>query len=131
MTQPDLFTPFTRSGSSIVPPTAEQRALQRADEGIARATAHAKHVDRDWLDRAEGYVRLHALVHREFLTEDVRAMAEADGLVQAGDHRAWGGVMRRAKDAGIIKANGYAPAKTSNLAPKTKWLSLVCEGATA
>lgn len=125
MTQPDLFTTITRTGSSIVPPTPTELAELRRDQGIERATDHAKRVDREWLEKALGYVRLHALVHREFLTEDVKAMAEADGLVLASDHRAWGGVMRKAKDAGIVKANGYAPARTSNLSPKVKWLSLL------
>ena len=70
-------------------------------------------------------VRLHAVVERRFLTEDVRAMAEADGFASAPDGRAWGAVMRAAARKGIVIANGYAPAKSSNCSAKVLWLSMV------
>ena len=125
---PDLFDrvpiaqKFTRSGSSIVPPTPTELAQQRRDRGIRRSADHAT---REWLDKAVGYVRLHAVVTPSFLTEDVRAMAEADGLPAPPDKRAWGAVMRKAAHAELIKADGYAPSKSSNLSPKVRWRSLL------
>lgn len=118
MTQADLFEKFTRRGDSIVPPTAEEIARIRRDDGIQRAADHA---DDAWRERAIGYVRLHAAVHAEFLAEDVRAVAEHDGLPPPPDGRAWGSVMQTAARRGIVKRVGYAPARSSNLSPKVLW----------
>jgi hypothetical protein len=114
VTQPDLFAPQT----------ARDIAAARRDTGIARASDHARRVDPAWLEKALGYVRLHAMVATAFLTEDVRAMAEADGLPDPPDGRAWGAVMRTAKHRGIVRAAGYAPAKSSNLSPKVWWAAV-------
>jgi len=119
------FDTFTRTGTSIVPPSREELARQRRDTGMHRAADHAERVYPDWQDRAVGYVRLHATVHTQFMAETVRAVAEADGLTLPPDGRAWGAVMRRAQREGIIRADGYAPANSSNRSPKVRWASMV------
>lgn len=112
---------FTRTGTSIVPPTAEELSRARREDGIRRSAAHADAVDPTWRAKAMGYVRLHAVVHATFLTEDVRGMAEADGLPKPPDGRAWGSVMQGAVRARIIRRVGYAPAHSSNGSPKCVW----------
>ncbi len=128
---PDLFDrqsiadKFTRTGQSIVPPTAAELAASRRDDGMQRAARYVRKTDVAWMDKAVGYVRLHALVHRTFMTEDAKAMAEQDGFAQCGDPRVWGNVMRQAQRDGIVVHDGYAPANSSNRAPKCRWRSLV------
>ena len=127
MTQPDLFDrrafveKFTRSGYSIVPPTREEIARQRGTDGMQRAADPAT---REWQDKAVGYVRLYAVVHAEFLAESARAMAEHDGLPVPPSKKAWGAVMQRAAREGIVERIGYAPACSSNGAPKCLWRAL-------
>lgn len=127
MTQADLFEleRFTRRGDSIVPPSAEEIAKRRRDDGIARAAAHADDVDPRWQTRAFRAVAIFARYHPAFLAEDARGMAEREGLPSPPDARAWGAVMRLAARRGVIVADGYGPANSSNRSPKVKWRSLV------
>lgn len=125
MVQPDLFDRFTRQGTSIVPPTAEELAKRRRDDGIARADRHAAANDPWWRDRAFRAVAIFARTHSAFLAEDVRQMAEREGLPPPPDGRAWGAVMQRAQRERVIQADGYAPANSSNRSPKVWWRSLV------
>lgn len=124
MSQSELFA-VTRIGQSIVPPTPQELSRIRADDGIERASEHAKQVSQDWQTKAVGYVRLFALCEPAFLAEDVREMAERDGFDAPPDGRAWGAVMRQAAREGIVVSAGYAPANSSNGSPKVKWRSLV------
>jgi len=65
--------------------------------GHARAKQAAEHAERaspEWNAKADGYVKLHALVNPYFRTEQVRIMAEADGFEPPPDKRAWGHVMK-------------------------------------
>ena len=116
---------FTRRGDSIVPPTREERARTARDRGMARSSDHADRESHNWQTRAVGYVRLYATVYDKFLCEDVRETAEADGFDLPPCKTAWGSVMRQAAREGIIWADGYAPAASSRLGPKTLWRSLV------
>lgn len=126
MTQPDLFDSFTRSGSSIVPPTASELARNRAERGIERAITHAVRIDPEWRRRALQAVALFARHHAFFLTEDLRAQVEDEGaLPLPPDGRAFGAVMQDAARAGYIIADGYAPANSSNRSPKVRWRSLI------
>jgi len=97
-------------------------AATRRDLGIERGAANAGSV---WQRRALGYVReFIALGNRgPFLCEDVRAFAEAAGLPNPPTKRAWGAVMRDARQAGLIRNVGYAPANSSNRSPKVSWLA--------
>ncbi len=113
---------FTRSGTSIVPPTPDELARARRDDGMERAGRHADAEHKDWRDKALGYVRLYAVASTgPFLTEDVRVEAEKDGLPLPPDRRAWGSVLQRAAREGIVTRAGYAPAHSSNLSPKCLW----------
>lgn len=115
MTQPDLFGPLAQSNARI----ARETAAMRRDVGIARA---AKRQSDAWTERAVGYVMEYVVTHREpFLAENVRAYAlERDGF-KADQPKAWGQVMRNAAKLGVVRKVGYAPASSSNLAPKCLW----------
>jgi hypothetical protein len=99
-------------------------ARARRDDGIARS---AEHSGDDWQDAAFQCVAAYAKTHAEFLTEDARLEAyQSQGLEIPADDRCWGQVMRRACRLGIVKKDGYKPAKSSNLSPKPLWKSLIC-----
>lgn len=107
-------------------------ARTRRDTGIARAIAHADRVTPSWADNAYQFLLWFVFNAREsFLTEQVvRASLDAQ-FPPPPDARAWGGVIRRAYNAGIIRKclnhDGtirYAPATTSNLSPKVLWVAV-------
>ena len=100
-------------------------ARERRDVGIACATDHADRVIPSWRDKALAFVTEFARTAREpFLTENVVAASKAQGFEQPPDARAWGGPMRRAANAGVIRACGTGKAATSNLSPKVLWESV-------
>lgn len=96
--------------------------LQRGHAGAARAAAKATRIDPTWRESALDAVRRYAESHERFLAEDVRIFID---LPDEADPRALGQVMRDAQRAGIVRADGYSPAKSSNGTPKTRWRSLV------
>jgi hypothetical protein len=94
-------------------------ARARRDDGIERAGDHAGDA---WKRRARGYLLEYLASHAgRFLAEDVREFAEARGLDLPPDGRAWGAVVQGAAREKVIRKVGYAPAKSSNLAPKCQW----------
>lgn len=126
MTQSDLFGPITRRGDSIVPPTREEIARHKRDRGIERAVTHADAVSKLWSERAYRWFVIYARTHAEFMSEQAREYAEANGLPAPSDKRAWGGVAQRALREGIVERIGYAPANSSNRSPKCLYRSKVC-----
>lgn len=94
--------------------------------GHARAKDAADHADRRrhrWTDTAVAFVGLYIAKRcpAGFLAEDVRRAAEAWGLADPPDGRAWGHVMKRAEREGLIVADGYGSAASSNGSPKVRW----------
>lgn len=95
-TQPqfDLF--------SLPPITGEQLR----DKGIERAITHANQIDIGWSEKAFSFLIQYLQTAAEFMVEDVRKASE--GIVPAPPSlRAWGGVIRRAAFAGLIKKIGF------------------------
>jgi hypothetical protein len=78
------------------------------DKAIAAAEKHADSEVSEWTAKALGYVE--AYPYNTFVTEDVRAWAYENGFPQPPNERSWGGVIRRAKNIGMIKHTG----KTGN-----------------
>jgi hypothetical protein len=101
-------------------------AEARRTAGMTRAISKAEKDRAGWANDALECVRRFCAAHDrgfEFLTEDVREYAEALQLIEAPENaRAWGSVMQNAARAGYIKKSGYAPARSSNLAPKVLWM---------
>ncbi len=98
-------------------------AAKRRDEAIQQVVTHADELDPHWSERAYASLMLYCFQNKEpFITEDVRAWAEEQGLIQRPhDDRAWGAVIKRASKNELIVKVGYAPARSSNLSPKVQW----------
>jgi hypothetical protein len=96
-------------------------ARQAGDDGASRAARHADDESPNWTSVAVEHVRAYARRFDSFVAEDVRWYAEIHGFPPAPTARAWGSVMKRARKEGIITADGYAPAVSSNGGPKTLW----------
>ena len=98
------------------------------DRGMKRAADHADRVHPKWQTDALTLFFRYCLEHKQtsFMTEDVRWWAEAQGLPEPPDKRAWGAVTMVAKRRGLIRSIGFAPQKASNAhcAPKTVWVAL-------
>lgn len=105
-------------------PRVDDRAAAEArrDAGIALSSDNA---GPEWRERAIGYVREWVARGNRgpFLCEHVRAFAERDGLPVPRSRTAWGWVMRKAADLGVVYADGYAPANSSNRGPKSQWFA--------
>lgn len=91
---------------------------QRRDEGIARAVDHADRVVDDW--SAQAYRMLLAwAAGREFITEEFVTFAKPR-LPAPPDNRAFGGIVRRAFKAGVLRhTHRYALDKFRS--PKPVW----------
>jgi hypothetical protein len=79
--------------------------------GMAKAVAHAEADNPGWSGKA--YSALVSYVRRltpgeTFESMTVRKQAEANGLPQPPDARAWGGIIRAAKRAGLIAGAGVS-----------------------
>jgi hypothetical protein len=105
-------------------PEAHQEAVERRDDGIARALEHAEQETPDW---RVGAIRALECFLRErgnlpFLAEVFRVFATSNALVEEPpDARAWGAVMTRAKKLGLVESCGAGRAITSNLSFKVLW----------
>lgn len=78
----------------------------------------------DWSRAALVFVRRYASLNQWFMTEELRAWAHNAGFPRPPNAKAWGAVMQAAQRAGIVIADGYAPANSSNRSPKVRWKSL-------
>lgn len=97
--------------------------MRRRDGGIRRAYDHAEAGEPGWTERAALYLRDYAtrVAHGQpFLAEDAR---EASGarINQPDSNKAWGKAVQVAARRGWIMKAGYAPARSSNGAPKCAW----------
>ena len=101
------------------------------DKGIELAVSHAERESPGWADEALEYARLYALVHSEFICEDVRGFADRRGFSTPPDGRAWGGVMVRAAKVGYVtKTDRVACAKDPkvHMNPSSVWRSNLYQG---
>lgn len=96
------------------------------DKGIQRAVDHANEVHEGWSDQAFKFLKAFLLTHRgEFMTEYVRAAAS--GIVpEPPSKRAWGGVMTRAKNEGLIRSIGFRSVTNAkaHCTPASVWLKV-------
>ena len=92
------------------------------DEGMAAAVAHANQESPNWIDVAFAYLRGYALIHKEFMAEEVRAASH--GLVpEPPSKRAWGAVFMRAAKENILKRKGFRNVTNpkAHSTPATLW----------
>ena len=105
-------------------PVSTARAAGHA--GAEAAAKRAGRLDGEWKHAALEAVKEHARRNRAMLAEHVRIE-----LPTGADRRAIGHVFREAQRLGYVRADGFAPAVSSNSSPKTLWASLIYEGARA
>lgn len=105
----------------------EIRARELRDEGMQRAVDHADRVEPNWSNVAEGWVRIYAMDHLEFMCEEVRRFAESKGISKPPDKRAWGAVMMRCAKLGIVEkvGLGYAKDPKVHMNPASVWRSRI------
>lgn len=117
-------SPDSREGRSVkrMPEIPQAVAEQRRDAGMAQTLSAAGRHAPGWEDDAIEAVREFARHHEHFPTEDVRAVA---GTPEGVDGRAWGPILRRCAALGIVEADGFVLANSSNRSPKVRWRSLV------
>lgn len=106
---------------------ATDLAKFRRDKGIANAEVGANSAIPDWTEMAVAKIAEYASSHEEFLTEDIRASL-GDDFPLPPDSRAWGPATRAAITQQIIRKEGYALARSSNMSPKPLWKSLIYSG---
>jgi hypothetical protein len=74
------------------------------DNGMQQAIDHADAILDNWSEHAMSLLKKYLRHHTgEFMTEDVRKYAEDILFPSPPDDRAWGGIMVRAKNAGLIR----------------------------
>lgn len=73
---------------------------------IERAATAQDRRSPNWQDRAIALLSIYLISHDTFITEDFRIWATDNGLDEPQEPRAYGAVIRRAKDSGMIKATG-------------------------
>lgn len=107
----------------------EDTSRQLAADGMERALDHADEATPGWSDQAVERVRQFAHIRSEFLGEDVRVWAHAQGLPLPPVACAWGAVMVRAAREGIIERDGYATTRIppQHSKPAVRWHSLVSD----
>ena len=103
-----------------------ETARARGHAGARAAAKRAARVEPAWKAEALAAVREHARRNEVFLSEHV-----AVPIPSGCDRRAIGHVMKEAERLGYVRADGYAPAVSSNGSPKCRWRSLVYEGGAA
>jgi len=102
-------------------------AQRLKEEGIRRSLEHAERVEPTWAQQAAEHLSDWLCegggLDNYFMCEEVRRWAEARGLPKPPDPRAWGGVMQRARRAGVIVKCGYTESHTpaAHLRPTQVW----------
>ncbi len=97
-------------------------ALEARDLGMQRSVDHANKVESEWSGQALGLLVAFAkYIARPFLIEEARTYAEANGLPQPPDARAWGAVTKRASVKRRIEKCGAGAAASSNCSLKPLW----------
>lgn len=100
-------------------------AAEARDLGMQRAVDHANREEPEWSGQALGQLTAYAnIIGRPFLIEEARVWAEAHGLPNPPDARAWGAVVKRAahKKKPVIVRAGAAPAASSHCSLKPLWV---------
>ena len=98
-----------------------QQSTQNRDEGIKRAADNAEMNEHGWQEQALMF--LMKFPEKRFQAEDVRSWAYSQGLTTPPNDRAWGAVIRKAKNQGCIRHVGYDAVSNPNAhrTPASVW----------
>ena len=103
-------------------------AKAERDTAMASVAAHADEACHRWSVLAYQWILTYALAHREFISEDCTAAADAAGIPKPPNTKAWGGPFMRAARQGIIVRIGYGVSKRRHLSPTPLWASQTYRG---
>lgn len=104
------------------------QAKAERDAAMASVAKHADEACPRWCDLAFDWVKTYALAHREFISEDCTAAADAAGIPKPHDTKAWGVPFKRAAKQKIIVRIGYGVSKRRHLSPTPLWQSQTFRG---
>lgn len=98
---------------------------QLRDAGIQQAIDHANEVTEKWSEIAYKFLLEYVKTTRQFMTEDLRE-ASSGKVPEPPSLRAWGGIVTRARKAGIIIPAGYKSVKNvrAHCTPAQVWVRL-------
>ncbi len=100
------------------------KAEQAKQDGINAAVNHADNVMPEWSDLAYDVLLKFIAQHQgSFLAEDVREWGESM-LTDPPSKRAWGGVISKARNNGVIRCIGYGTTKNvkAHKTPASLWV---------
>ena len=106
----------------LTPDMSAERAMR--DRGMNMAADCAERSLSGWNEAAMAFfIDFVAMNAGSFMTEEVRKLAEREGLPKPPDSRAWGSVVTRAVKLRLIKRIGYGPQSAAgcHMAPKSIW----------
>jgi hypothetical protein len=89
------------------------------DDGMQRAVDHADAITTNWSDMAYALLLHFALQEGNFIAEEAREFAHKKGLPRPPDGRAWGAVIKRAVNRGLIRKVSYRTDQYGS--PKAVW----------
>lgn len=103
----------------------EKSRLAR-DEGIEKAIAHADKVIYNWGYKAYLLLQEFIKTKHEFLVEDFRLYCEQQKLETPPDNRAFGGIILKAKRAGLVMSLRYESCKNKigHRHPVSVWIKI-------
>lgn len=130
--QPSLFDPILEKKSAIVLDINQGRQLR--DLGIEKAVLHADQETAEWREKAFDLLKTFLKdQHSEFMAEDFRKYTELVDFTQPPNLRAYGGIIRRAKAAGLIRFLRTQPVKNKNAqcANAAVWIRSNCKETSA
>lgn len=92
------------------------------DAGIKKAVDHADETEFNWSVQAYSFLLIYIKSHDNFMCEDIR-LKSCEAVPWPPSARAWGGVIRRAAKAGLIKRIGFKNVKNvkAHCTPATVW----------
>ncbi|MFH2064964.1 MAG: hypothetical protein ABIK15_07195 [Pseudomonadota bacterium] len=92
--------------------------------GMKRALNHAERHHVSWGDRALSMLR--KFPKSRFQAEELRAWSYGQGLPEPPHGRAWGSVMLKAKNMGLIRCIGYQNVSNPNAhrTPAALWIKI-------
>ena len=93
--------------------------------GINQAVCHADKEEPSWSDKAYDFLVKYIRTNKEFMVEDVRESAM--GIISdPPSKRAWGGIVLRAKNKGLIRFVRYEKVKnpTAHCANAAVWIKV-------
>lgn len=102
-----------------------EAARDRGHRAAQAASSRASSLDAGWKAGALEAVRVHATRHERFLVEHLRRSLV---IPEGADARALGHIVKEAERLGWIRADGFAPAASSNGSAKVAWKSLIYTG---